>query len=128
MGGSSKPADPKVTPYQEPAAPANPIPNWFTSGAGGGYVPDTGGSQSAFGQLQPADSGPAPQTFDQPSLGGPPQQQMMPFSIPTGMSAFQGMEQGIPQRPAMPQFSDDRRQEHMRRLALALRARAHGRP
>lgn len=66
MGGSSKPADPKVTPFQEPAPPSNPIPNFFGGQAGGGYKPNTGASQQSFTMpAQPQQAAPAmeaPQT------------------------------------------------------------------
>jgi hypothetical protein len=72
MGGSSKPADPKVTPFQEPAPPTNPIPNFFGGQTGGGYKPNTGASAQAFGMPQPVQQPmqqPAAQPMQQPVQG-----------------------------------------------------------
>jgi hypothetical protein len=96
MGGSSKPEDPKVTPYQEPAAPTNPIPNFFGGQTGGGYKPNTGASEQAFTMPQPMQQA-AAQPMQQPmqgmtgGMGQPMQQEDMDqsyrggnaFSIPT---------------------------------------------
>lgn len=105
MGGSSKPADPVVTPYQEPAAPTNPIPNFFGGRAGSGFVPDTGASQQAF--TMPAQAAPqaAGQGYQEQAMDRP----SMPFSIPTrhgnwadqmrdgsGMSRFMQRLQDMP--------------------------------
>jgi hypothetical protein len=102
MGGSSKPADPTVTPFQEPAPPTNPIPNFFsgrTAAGGGTYQPDMGASANAFGQQPMAQPEPQPMQPMQPMMGsmgqqpsyqapaGPPMQDMQrggsAFSIPT---------------------------------------------
>lgn len=108
MGGSSKPEDPKVTPFVEPPGPRNPVPNYFGgTGAGSAYKPDFGASATAFGS-PPAPTAPtapapqpapmqapqqAPQQTFQPMQSVPsqapqapqpaPQGQFMPFTIPT---------------------------------------------
>jgi hypothetical protein len=94
MGGSSKPADPKVTPYQEPAAPTNPIPNFFGGQTGGGYKPNTGASQQAFtmptqAPAQPQQAAPA---MDMPSTPwqAPQQPQSQPMQGMTGGMGQQG--------------------------------------
>ena len=89
MGGSSKPADPKVTPFVDPAGPKNPIPNWFAGGntGGGMYKPDMGASASAFGQ-QPQQQ--AQQAMPQQSMQTDTPQAMpyaMPQNIPQPASA-----------------------------------------
>lgn len=105
MGGSSKPADPKVTPYQEPAAPTNPIPNFFGGQSGGGYKPNTGASEQAFTMpAQPTAQSfqqPAPQPMQQPMQGmgqanygqQPENDGRMGFSIPTRQQGFGGIAQ-----------------------------------
>lgn len=53
MGGSSKPAELKVTPFVEPPAPRQPVPNWFQRGnpmQQPMYQP--GPSQSLVGQTE----------------------------------------------------------------------------
>lgn len=80
MGGSSKPADPKVTPFVEPAAPSNPIPNYFgqAPASGGMYKPDFGASNGAFGAPQQATQDEQPS----PAVTSPMQPQTAPYSAP----------------------------------------------
>ena len=120
MGGSSKPADPKVTPFVEPAAPSKPIPNFFGGQGGAGYTPDFNSSKAAFGQqpiqqpAQPVSQPMQPQTYSQPAAQGDwggmnagqqvpatGQPRPMSFSIPTQqdwgtfMPQMQQMAQGM---------------------------------
>lgn len=108
-GGPAKAAQPTVTPFVEPAAPQNPIPNWFqgNSGATGktSFTPDFSGSKSSFstpqaqipaapvstsGYSQPPAASPASPPMNYTAgpatstpVGSMPQQQFMPFNIPT---------------------------------------------
>lgn len=75
-GGPAKAAQPTVTPFVEPAAPANPIPNWFANRTAnaGTFTPDFTASQSSFGQ--------------QPQQAVQPQMQPVQQSFaPTGYAA-----------------------------------------
>lgn len=75
MGGSSKPAPPQVTPFVEPPAPRNPVPNFFQRGnpMAGGYRPNPAASRGAFGQRPP---------MPQQMPSGQPQQQQVPGLSP----------------------------------------------
>ena len=103
MGGSSKPADPKVTPFVEPAAPSNPIPNYFgqAPASGGMYKPDFGASNGAFGEPQQATQAEQPS----PAVTSPMQPQTAPYSAPETGFGQQTMHRGFaiptPQSPNM---------------------------
>ncbi len=104
MGGSSKPADPVVTPFQEPAAPKNPVPNWFSGGGQANtFAPDFSQSAKPFGNPAPVAqpvAQPAPQpAMQQPMQGGmgdysqpmqPVNDGRMGFSIPTRPQGYAG--------------------------------------
>lgn len=54
MGGSSKPAPAKPTPFVEPPAPRNPVPNWFQGRAAAQpapYTPPQMPARGAFGAM-----------------------------------------------------------------------------
>lgn len=115
MAGSSKPADPKVTPFQEPAPPSNPIPNFFGGQPGGGYKPNTGASQQSFtmpaaqpqqAPAQPQQAAPAmeaPQTPWQAPQAAPQQPQTFnqPMQGMTGGMGQYGANVGGMNRPMM---------------------------
>lgn len=69
MGGSSKPAPPKVTPFVEPPAPRNPVPNWFQRSGRpvARYTLPAAPVRGAFGaqgqpvSMQPQQAAPEPQ-------------------------------------------------------------------
>lgn len=88
MGGSSKPADPKVTPFVEPAPPSNPIPNFFGARQDSGYKPDFGASKASFGAPEQK-----PITFDAPA----------PMQMPAMQPAMPAQQQmgNLPPMPSM---------------------------
>lgn len=104
MGGSSKPEPPKVTPFVEPPAPANPIPNFFAGRQAprSGYQPNTG-TQGAFGTRPP---GPLTEGYEQPM-----QQPMQSQPLQQQIGQMQPQQpQGMPDfasQPAMPQRVPD---------------------
>ena len=106
MGGSSKPEDPKVTPYQEPAAPKNPVPNWFSGGGQAStFTPDFSQSAKPFGNPV---AQPAPQPMAQPAMQQPMQPMtggMGNYSQPMQQPSAQGQQErftpfSIPSMPA----------------------------
>lgn len=102
MGGSSKPADPKVTPFVEPAAPSNPVPNWFANkgtASGNAFAPDFSQSAKAFGGSTPATSAPP---LNIPNMPAAQPAQAMPTQQPTMQAPAAQTASQAPAQPVMP--------------------------